>query len=79
MRNIGPTSAKWLADVGVETVDDLRRVGVVPTYAMIRSRRADVSLNLLWALEGALRDVDWRELSASIKAELRHEFDELLS
>ena len=77
LRNIGPVSLQWLAEVGVESRDDLRRVGVVETYAMVRSRRGQTSLNLLWALEAALRDIDWRELPEAAKNELRRQLDEL--
>lgn len=30
-----------------------------------------VSLNLLWGLEAAIRDVDWRELTEADKEELK--------
>ena len=30
-----------------------------------------VSLNLLWGLEAAIRDVDWRELNEADKDELK--------
>ena len=79
LRNIGPVSAGWLADVGVRSIDDLQRIGVVATYALVSRRRKGVSLNLLWALEGALHDVDWRELSPETKDRLLKELEAMLA
>jgi len=71
LRNLGPVSAKWLADVGINNYTDLQKVGSVTAYAMVRRQQSKASLNLLWALEAALRDIDWRELSTEDKNELR--------
>ena len=71
MRNLGPVSRRWLEDIGVRTIDDLRRLGPVEAYVAVKQREAGASLNLLYALEAAVRGVDWRELSEAEKAELR--------
>lgn len=78
LRNIGPVSSAWLADVGVHSKDDLQRIGSVEAYALIARKQDGVSLNLLWALEGALQDVDWRELPAESKEKLRTELEQML-
>ena len=51
LRNLGPVSTQWLAEVGVFSRADLERVGSVAAYAMVRRRQQGASLNLLWALE----------------------------
>ncbi len=71
LRNLGPKSAKWLAEVGLETRADLEQVGSVAAYRKVRASGSQVSLNLLYALEGALLDVHWNELPAPLKAKLR--------
>ena len=72
MKNIGPRSRQWLAEVGIYTIDDLRRAGSITTYKMLKERYPrKVSLNLLWGLEAAIRDVDWRELTETNKEELK--------
>ena len=73
LRNIGPVSAQWLAEVGVVSPEDLKRLGSVAAYAMVRSRQKGASLNLLWALEAAQRDCDWRELTDEVKSQLKQE------
>tara|TARA_B100001964_G_scaffold215772_1_gene254390 strand:+ start:538 stop:702 length:165 start_codon:yes stop_codon:yes gene_type:complete len=45
--------------------------GAVEAFEAVRELRTEVSLNLLWVLEGAIRDVDCWELSADVKAELK--------
>src|SRR3546814_1937204 len=62
MRNIGPKSAAWLRQVGLRTPEDLAEAG--PLEAFMRVKRAGFkpSLNLLYALEGALQDCHWKEV-----------------
>jgi DNA transformation protein len=79
IRNLGPVSQQWLREIGVHTINDLRRVGSVSAYAMVRRNERRASLNLLWALEAALRDIDWRELNSRDKEFLKKELAELQS
>ncbi|HEX5689463.1 MAG TPA: TfoX/Sxy family DNA transformation protein [Roseiflexaceae bacterium] len=72
MKNIGPTSQRWLAEIGIYSINDLRQAGSILTYKMLKERYPKkISLNLLWGLEGALRDIDWRELTEADKDELK--------
>jgi DNA transformation protein and related proteins len=48
-----------LACVGITSVAQLRRLGSVRAYAMVKATEARASLNLLWALEGALTGLPW--------------------
>lgn len=77
LRNIGPTSASWLALVGIHTRNDLLAVGAVPAFLMVRRAGFRPTLNLLWGLEGAAKDVDWRSLTVADKQRLRHELTNL--
>lgn len=73
LRNIGPTSARWLEAVGVHGRDDLERLGVVETFLRVRDAGFGASLNLLWALQGAVMDLHWAEVPAEIKERLRRQ------
>ena len=76
LRNIGPASSRWLASVGIETLDDLERVGVVEAYRRVKEvEPAKASLNLLWSLQGALMDMHWTNVPDEIKQSLRGELD----
>jgi DNA transformation protein len=57
---LGPRSAAMLAGVGITSVAQLRRLGSVRAYARVKASEARPSLNLLWALEGALTGLPWQ-------------------
>lgn len=79
MLNLGPKSREWMAAVGVHTGADLAAIGAVEAYRRAKAAFPDrVSLNLLYALEGALLGMRWDELPAEIKADLKRQFEESL-
>jgi DNA transformation protein len=49
-----------LAATGICTLAQLRRIGAVAAYARVKAADKSASLNLLWALEGVLRDQPWQ-------------------
>jgi predicted flap endonuclease-1-like 5' DNA nuclease len=73
--NLGPKSAAVLAQVGVKTLADLRRIGAVPAYLRAKAAVPGVSLNLLYALVGALGGNDWREVKRTRRLELLMQLD----
>jgi DNA transformation protein len=77
--NLGPKSRAALAAAGITTVAQLRRLGSVAAYAKAKQAGANVSLNLLWALEGALTGLPWqvvaRERRTSLLLALEHSKD----
>jgi hypothetical protein len=74
MRNIGKVSKQWLAEIGVYTVDDIRKKGVVEAYLAVKKKFPKrVSLNMLWALQGAATDVHWKDIPRKTKEELLRE------
>ena len=70
IRNVGPKSAAWLRQVGVRTQDDLVRLGAVEAFMKVKRAGFRPSLNLLYALEGALADCHWADLPDERKAAL---------
>jgi DNA transformation protein len=76
LKNLGKTSAQWLHAVGIHTANDLRRYGAVAAYRAVRARGFRASKVLLYAIEGALHDMHWSELSAERKAELNTRLNE---
>ena len=69
--DLGPTSARWLRDIGVESYDELDRLGSVEAYQLVKQVHPEGSADLLYALEGALRDVRWDLLPVADRAVLR--------
>lgn len=60
---LGAASEQRLIAAGIATIDDLRKLGAVDAYRQVQATQARVSLNLLWALEGALTNQDWRKVA----------------
>ena len=72
LRNIGPKSATLLRAAGIDSLGSLRAIGAVAAYRRVKF--ADprcVSMNMLWALHGALTDRDWKDIPAAEKDRLR--------
>ncbi len=77
IRNLGPQSARWLAEVGITTSDELRRLGAPLAYHLVKQRQPRTSLNLLWALAAGLENRDWREIDSKEKETLRQAVEAL--
>ena len=77
MKNMGPKSSVWLASIGVHSLEDVARLGVVETYKRVKAAYPEkVSLNLLYGLQAALLDISWNELPPDIKEQLKRQVDE---
>ena len=70
IRNVGPKSAAWLRQVGVRTQDDLNRLGPVEAFMKVKRAGFRPSLNLLYALAGAIEDCHWADLPDERKTAL---------
>jgi TfoX-like protein len=70
IRNVGPKSAAWLRQIGVRTTEDLSRVGPVDAFLKVKRAGFRPSLNLLYAMAGALADCHWADLPEERKQEL---------
>lgn len=69
---IGPTTAEWLNEIGLNTFEEIQALGAVETYKHLkRAFPKFVTLNALWGLEAVLNDMDWRDITPERKAELR--------
>lgn len=70
LRNIGPKSMAWLRQTGVRTLDDLKSVGALAAYVRVKRAGFRPSLNLLYALEGAILDCHWQDIPEARRSEL---------
>ena len=70
MRNIGPKSAAWLRQVGLRSLHEISDIGVVEAFMKVRRAGFKPSLNLLYALEGAVLDCHWQEVPDTRRTEL---------
>jgi DNA transformation protein len=59
-----------LASAGITPAAHLRRIGSVAACALVQHAQGKVSLNLLWALEGALTDLPWQLVAREYRTSL---------
>lgn len=76
LKNLGMASVNILRAIGINTYDDLSKTGAVEAYCRIKSRGIHVSKVMLYALQGALMDVHWNDLSPDLKAQLVEEAEQ---
>jgi DNA transformation protein and related proteins len=69
--NLGPASERMLTAAGIETPEELDRLGAVEAYRRALAAGAQPTLNLLYAIEAALLGLHWRDLPAERKQQLR--------
>ncbi len=67
LRNLGVRSEQMLAAIGIRSVEELRRRGAVRAFAELKRAGIASSLNMFWALAGALEPWPegrhWREVA----------------
>jgi hypothetical protein len=69
--NLGEVSARALNAVGIHTEAELREVGAVNAYRLLVLRGHKPSLNYLWAIEGALRGINWLRIPPADRERLK--------
>lgn len=72
--SLGKTSAHMLIEAGVADVATLRRLGPIESYRRLRFFHGKrVTRNFVYAMECAIRGLDWRLLGQERKAVLKAE------
>jgi DNA transformation protein len=77
LAQLGPASQAMLTKAGIRSEAALRRLGAVQAYARTKAACPQASLNLLWALEGALSGRSWREVAETDRASLLMALEDL--
>jgi DNA transformation protein len=75
--NFGPKSQQMLAQAGIHTIEQLRELGAVHAYVQVKRSGACSSLNLLWAMEGALSGRHWQEVAKHDRLSLLLELEDV--
>ena len=70
MRNVGGKSAAWLRQVGIRTRTDLEAHGAIGAFIKVKKAGFKPSLNVLYALAGALDDCHWQQLGTERREQL---------
>ncbi len=75
LKNLGPASAAWLREAGIDTPEQLARLGAVEAYLRVREAGRRPSVNLLYAMAGALANCRWDRLPEGARGALLLELD----
>ena len=78
MRNIGREMARKLTAAGVGSAEALTGMGPKQAYLRLKLLYPRVCLVHLYALEGAVQNVDFNDLPQEVKADLK-EFSDFLN
>ncbi len=77
MLNIGKEMAKKLASVGIDSSEKLIKAGSKDAFLRLKQKYPSVCLVHLYALEGAIHDIEFNSLPENTKTELK-EFSDFL-
>ena len=74
MRGVGPVVAEKLYNVGIDSLEKLKELGVEEAYVMMFERDQFCGVPhaaYLYSLYGAIHDCDWRKVPEDKKAEFK--------
>ncbi|MCL1798301.1 MAG: TfoX/Sxy family protein [Eggerthellaceae bacterium] len=77
LRNIGKEIGRKLESVGISTAEGLREVGSREAFLRLKLHYPNVCLVHLYALEGAVAGVEYRQLPEEVKRGLKDYSDSL--
>ncbi len=78
MKNIGKELERKLKIIGVNSTDDLKRLGSKETFFQLKQRFPEVCLVHLYTLEGAITNTEFNKLSEETKEDLK-EFNKMIN
>lgn len=67
MKNIGKELERKLKIIGINSAEDLKKLGSKETFFQLKQRFPEVCLVHLYTLEGAITDTDFNKLSEETK------------
>jgi DNA transformation protein len=73
---LGPKSRDMLHAAGISSISQLRGIGAVAAYVMVKRVGCNPNLNFLWGLESAISGEHWRDVAKKHRASLLLALDE---
>lgn len=78
MINISKVNEKKLEDAGIDSAEELKKVGSKKAFLMVRgSSDPGACLSMLQGLEGAIQGVRWHNLPEGTKEDLKKFYKEI--
>lgn len=69
--NIGSKLEEQLKSIGINTFEDLEKIGSCEAWVRILANDPSACINRLYALEGAIKGIRWHNLDEETKSTLR--------
>ena len=79
LSGLGPASMAMLRAAGILSTAQRARLGSAGAYVQVQAAGLRPSLNLLWALEGALTGQPWQQVARLERTRLLLEIDDIQS
>ncbi|MEP7244247.1 MAG: TfoX/Sxy family DNA transformation protein [Gammaproteobacteria bacterium] len=76
LKGLGPKSAAALRRIGIATIEQLRERDAFEVYALLKANGPGTSVNFLYAIIGAIEDVQWREVKRTRRTEILLRLDQ---
>ncbi|MCY3413034.1 MAG: TfoX/Sxy family protein [Candidatus Heimdallarchaeota archaeon] len=76
--NIGDKLADELLAIGITSFDELADLGAVEVFIRLVDKKGDGCYNKLYALEGAIQQIRWHNLTKEEKDTLKLRYKEYL-
>ncbi len=77
LRGLGPRSVEMLVEAGINTSAKLRKADLFKLYQKIKTQHPRTSLNLLYAMMGAVSNEDWRVVAKERHSEVLMRLDDM--
>jgi len=77
LRNIGKGIENKLKSVGIATAEELKQAGSREAFFRLKLRYPNTCLVSLFALEGAISDIEYNQLPVGVKQSLKEYNDSL--
>lgn len=71
LQNIGSVVEKQLNEAGINTYDDLKKLGSKKAWLKIKANDPSACIHRLYALEGAIENIKKTQLSDEVKEDLK--------
>ncbi len=73
--NIGPTLALKLQGIGIQSLEELKKIGSIEAVLQIGVKDTFACYNMLYAIEGAIQGIRWHSIPKDERAQIKAEFD----
>ncbi|MBS7807625.1 TfoX/Sxy family DNA transformation protein [Variovorax sp. PCZ-1] len=77
LRGLGSKSVELLVEAGINTPAKLRKANLFKLYERIKAKHPRTSLNLLYAMIGAVGNTDWRDIAKDRRSEILMRLDDM--